>query len=168
MTVMRALTEGNRGCLSALHFNKLTDAGISPEFAFILGHYLDTNMSSISARYDSHHCALPKDQMKLVEAVNFCQKRFTKTGLGIFREKRTYEGVHQLFSGETSDKFYSWLKTEYKKLPSSQVSTIKSDPFSRYTSTEQLGCGKGIVEDLVTIYNKFKEQFLTEEDTADE
>src|SRR3546814_10191178 len=64
MTVMRALTEGNRGCLSALHFNKLTDAGISPEFAFILGHYLDTNMSSISARYDSHHCALPKDQMK--------------------------------------------------------------------------------------------------------
>src|SRR3546814_20368251 len=78
-------------------------------------------MSSISARYDSHHCALPKDQMKLVEAVNFCQKRFTKTGLGIFREKRTYEGVHQLFSVETSDKFYSWLKTEYKKLQSSQV-----------------------------------------------
>src|SRR3546814_14280900 len=103
MTVMRALTEGNRGCLSALHFNKLTDAGISPEFAFILGHYLDTNMSSISARYDSHHCALPKDQMKLVEAVHFCQKRFTKTGLGIFREKRTYEGVHTLFSGENAE-----------------------------------------------------------------
>lgn len=137
LTAMRSITESNLSCKSAKYFKTLVDAGITPDFSFILSHFLD-DKGYLRISHSTHHSIIDSGTITCEAVSNFCKHKITAPNPRTFKDFNNYNGIHQLFNGSiVSKSFYRWL---YTKVSEFSIKPEKSsNSFNPFVSEDKGG-----------------------------
>lgn len=163
MTCVRALTEGDRSCRSGEVFLPLLRAGCTPEFAFVLGHFMSGNTLRTD-NHDSNHCVFDWGNLTIGTVVNFCKKKITTPRKKNWCDEKQYDGVHNLFCSNDYVSFSKWLVNTYKKFSGGvkEIEQTVVNPFS--SAIAQKGSGLTMNSDKFAVMGEvcalFYEEFV--------
>lgn len=137
LTAMRSITESGLSCKSAKYFKTLVDAGITPDFSFILSHFID-DKGYLKDSYNTHHSIIDSGTITCEAVSNFCKHKITAPNPRTYKELNNYSRIHKLFDGSTVSKnFYEWL---YTKISEFSIKPEKSsNSFNPFISEDNGG-----------------------------
>lgn len=162
MTALRGVWETNNGNFCMYNFERLLDAGVHPDFAFILGHCINSGDGITAGGYGGH-TAIAAAYISVGEVANFLRHKYTARDP--FYKDRRYAGINTMWrdyneEGGLGKVFINWLRAECKKLAKSD-SPI-GEGYNPFVLEKKAGSirGRELIDASKEIYQRFVEEFM--------